>query len=216
MPLPTANLIMNLDPATYVGSTGTWPATTGTYITASQNNATKRPVLDSTAINGQPGLTFDGTVGQMLTTVTLLGKLTNSVASLTVAYYYTGIGDYALIENRPDGIWRQGAGAYMGLFCSTRTSLPAGGLPDSGVHVVTVIYGLAKNYQIWLDGVQHDNVTLTTQNFWVPATLTIGNFGPSAPSIKGSVGQILCYNEAFDTTKREAVEGYMMRKYGLN
>ena len=210
--LPTANLIVSLDPATY--SPGTWPASDGTSITASQATAAQRPVLNATAIGGAPGLTFDG-VDDRLTTTTLAGKFTGSVASLSVAYNYSGTGNFAVVDN-VDGFWRFGSSGYIGLFCSSRFNgtFPSGGLTNTGVHVVTVVFGPANAYELFLDGTSKG--TATAAGFWTPGSLHIGNNSiPNAP-FNGSVGQVLVYNEAFDATKRQAVENYLMRKYGLN
>lgn len=214
LPLPTTNLIMSLDPSTYVASTGNWPASDGTSITASQGTAGARPVLNATAINGAPGLTFDGSDDRMVT-ATLSGKITGSVASLSVAYNWSGTGNYAVVDSR-DGFWKFGGSGYIGLFCSARFNgtYPAGGIANTGVHVVTVVYGAANSYQIFLDGTLRDSTTAA--GFWTPGALYIGNNSIPNAAFNGSVGQVLCYNEAFDTTKRQAVEAYLMRKYGLN
>ena len=213
LPLPTTNLIMSLDPSTYVASTGNWPASDNTTVTASQGTANQRPAFSSTAMNGNPGLTFDG--GDRLNTTTLLGKLTGSVASLSIAYNYSGTGNFSLIDNR-DGFVRFSSSGYIGLFCTTRFNgtIPAGGIPNAGVHILTVIYGAANNYQIFLDGVLHDNTT--APGFWTPGTLVIGDNTSNNAALNGSIGPILCYNEAFDTTKRQAVEAYLMRKCSIN
>lgn len=210
----TNNLVVYLDPVNYTA--GNWsPSGTSTFA-ATQPVAASQPAASTSALNGLPGVVFDGT-NDWLDTTTTAASFTGSAASAVIVCKLESDNAYSLltqVNGGGDPWWRwDGDGnSYISLFRNSRLSSYPTAMPNNGMFVITVISG--SDYRLYVNGV----IKGTTTTAWsTPAEFRLGvaETGRLEKALKGALGEVLIFNEALSDTNRQSLEAYLMAKYGI-
>ena len=206
------------------GNVSTWADLSGTGHHATQSTAAARPHLNANALNGAPGLAFDGTAS-FLSIPSALGAFGGGVTMMVVAKP-TAVVNYARILD-----FGNGQGVNNLILCRKGTTntvnwiaiAPAGSVTLDGTDLLTL-----SQYKLFA-GAQN----ATTAQLFVNGTLTASGLGmaPAAvplssnligksnwagdPFFQGEIAEILVYDRVLSPTERRAIEIYVNQRYHL-
>jgi hypothetical protein len=197
-----------------------WPDFSGNHRHPTQVTAGSRPTYQSAAINGQPGVRFDGVDDYL----TLSGNVVTGAQARTV-----------FVVGRPTVVGNKGfidlghGGTVGGAFMLTSEYAvrvsggnaifgPAATAGTPALYVVQLNGTTTATINAWQNGAPR-NVTSSTN-------VTIATTGPgivggwaavpvAATSYAGDIAEIVVYDRALSLTERQNLEQYLTAKYGL-
>jgi len=190
------------------GAVAAWPcAVTG--VEATQATAEARPTQSATALNGRPGLTFDG--GDALVTAAFASALAQPTSIVIALRYDGGSG----VRCAYDGA----TGARHSLFVSTTWRIFAGSTADSGyppasggVAVMRSTYNGAASTVV-RNGTQIGGTLFAgTQAL---GGFSIGRLADTAAPFIGIIADILIFSGTDDAARAEAADALMRAYYGI-
>jgi hypothetical protein len=185
----------------------TWSDQSGNSHDATQSNASYRPAYKTGILNGLPGVLFNGSSTYMITsafalnqpsTVFIVGTHTNSGAN---GHFVDGEAGNtrALVGVGSAGFWGV-AGTILGTSGVPSTPNIVGGIFNSTSSLLSL------------------NGTAVTGDAGSASAsgLTLGMYGtPGSNYLQGYLFEVLAYNTALSTANRQAIEGYLAWKWGL-
>lgn len=190
---------------------------------AGQSDATYRPTVLTSDVNGKPGINFDGggdflnigsIGGAMPTAATLIVALSISNASGGGDVVYSVISSLANISSA----WRSGSGnGAWGLFTAAIISNFPTSMPANGTLIMSVrasnVYGL----ELRINGQR--------QSFRAPGSYAYSNAGnfvigvsdsiSRSNAFRGSIHSIAFYNETLSDTELNSQEEYFRWRFGF-
>jgi len=212
----TSGLVSNLDASEISASDGdsisTWSDISDNGNDATQSTASAQPTYDSTGLDGDPALVFDGSddwldlPDSMVTvddcTVFVVGQHTGNFDSDS----YLLSGQSGSNDNRlrmaswgwtSDFVWGAGdAGALRA------------GTEDSDPHV----FGLTSGLAAYVDGTKVGSAT-NSAGANTPGNLNLGSYGEgSRDFFQGAVSKVLVYNRELTSDEITAVNDYLQSK----
>ena len=210
----TNNLVVHLEAVNY--TTGNWAATAGTTYAATQPNASNQPQFSANAVNGLPGVIFDGT-DDWLDTPTTAASFTGTAASAIVVCKLDNDTAYTLLHQVNGGgdpwwRWNGDGNGYISLFRNARINTFPASMPSDGIFVVTVIS--STDYKVYMNGTLKGTSTAS----WVtPAEFRLGvaETNRLEKALKGAISEVLIFNEALNDSDRTNLETYLMGRYGI-
>lgn len=160
-------------------------------------------------INGLPAVRFDGSKLSVSfgSTKTQPNTIFIVCSQELTSYRYVFEGDGASSRH---GFGRINGGDTMDLYAGTLV-VGAGQAVPTGVHLWTTLFNGGSSY-VRKDGVQVSTGNVGSQS---PGGFTLGSKYDGLDSMVGYVAEVLFFNAELSGTDRDAVETYLMNKYGL-
>jgi len=217
------------------GNVSAWADQSPTGNSAVQATSGNQPTLVTSAINGKPALSFNGT-SSYLTVADNTSLRPTNVTILAVATRNGGT-DYGRIVSKP---YFSTSGQWNGPYVAYDLSRDPGGVPymsctvggsNLGVNVgVPMNSGPAYLFSSTYDGTTES----LRQNGYTPSTrsvsgtidngdatrkdLVIGGSSVYWPyqNFPGQIAEVLIYNRALTDTERQQAETYLANKYGIS
>jgi len=203
------------------GTVTTWPDISGHNFDATQTVPANRPTANATALNGYPGVVFNGT-NTLLNVPDMSSAFPNSAGTLSIVFQTTDPSYGLWHQNNAcnDSRWRYSSGdqynarAFPGEFSPIRVMDSSLFMPSSGAHIVTLVSGgTSGTYNLYLDGVLRNSSPINNMGWVTPGTAWIGR--EVYEWLDGAIGEIVLYNQALSDTDRQSVETYLRGKYNL-
>lgn len=202
------------------GVISTWNVSTyGSPATAS---GSERPQRADAALNGHHGVRFNGTTNRMLGDIALGGDAISVIATVMIN---SGSANYARVLSLGDpGVPDYDSVARAGALLRVASGENAGAYRDGAMSLKPITYAVPFVGTSIFDGA--DQTTYVNGVGATPVastgTFSVSQYGlgsdtdPIDPAfLDGDIYELLVYSSALSTSSREAVEGYMMTKYGL-
>ncbi len=187
-----------------------WNDKSGNNNNAYQNTASYRPTLNSTALNGQAAIRFDGSNDGMYIADTL--SLNRPYTVFIVDQYYGSIQGRTLQSrdiNWLVGLWAGNQGHYASGWVSNSSYNPAG----TNNPWISEAIGTASNSYYYADGT---NMTVNSSPTGVPGRLALVGSGMYNEQSQADVAEILIYTRVLTTEERNAVGSYLASKYNID
>jgi len=217
MPPVTSGMVMLYQTETIGVPTGS-PLATWTDMSSSKKDATASggacPTFTSAAINGRPGVVFNGTSNAM-DIPSMSSFFAANEGSLFIVFSPDTCTYYTLLHQAggTDEWWRYNGdgGCYLAFFRTGRTGPypPGGSMPTTGNHLFSLVSG--SSYKAYIDTVLQGSGTTTA--WQAPTTIRIGEY--ASRWFKGAMGEVIMYNRALSDTERTSVEAYLKGKFGI-
>lgn len=176
-----------------------------------------RPLYVGGALNGLPGLQFDGVNDHFVIDAGLVDTAFNGITQGTLFVVFTilsGDGLWGLVEinGATDAFWNfDGNTAYMGVFRAVRASSIVTGQPTSGSHYHTVRSGPAGAYDYRRNGSLDGSAA---ENWGVATPIYIG-FENVVNWLTGMIHEIRIYTRELSDTEVTGTENGLAEKWGL-
>jgi hypothetical protein len=203
-----------------------WNSKKGTGRGADQGNASFQPVYSSTARNGKPGVTFDGTADYLLQTeATGLPAGNEAVAVAAQVYAPVGMADFKYFFSVGNATSSYALGSGSGGLARWQQGgnfqqSPA--LPGADRSIVFYApAGGTVNMTGSVDGDQTPKVaSIARTNFASPTRIVLGgqaNTGDTVGSFAPvTLQEVLLINRELTQTETDKLHGYLSWKWGLN
>jgi hypothetical protein len=202
---------------------GRWADKSGNGRHVTQATAGSRGTLKTAVQNGRGVVRFDGTADHL----TSSSQLLSGVTGLSVFLVLHGTGESLSDSDRPLGHNTPPANDLVITFPGGKPAMriaaeePAAAGPNSrsGTTAGYIVSGVATatSITVWDNGVAGTPRTQALGTFSTSASgFGVGALpGPMSP-YPGDVAEVLVYGSALSTTDREAVEAYLMTKWGIS
>ncbi len=228
-PIPTTGLVVWLraDAGVTVDASGNvsnWTDLSGTSHHASQSTASARPHLNATALNGAPGVTFNGS-SNFLSIPTALSSFGAGVTMLVVAKP-TAVINYNRILD-----FGNGQGVNNLILCRKGTTntinwiafTPSGSTTLDGTDLLTLsqykLFAGAQNAaaaQLFVNGaLAASGSGAAPANVALSSNLIGKSNWSGDPLFQGEIAEILVYSRLLSESERQQVENYLNQKYLL-
>lgn len=221
-----SGLVLWLDAAdaSSVGSTGVWADKTAQNNDTSQGTAGYRPTYSATAVNGQPGVDFDGTDDYLIITDDA-SLQTDTRTIFVVALRDTTSSHDGIMGQLNTGdicfYWQATSGGTAGEFYSSSggttystTATLSSGSFTAAVRLYTLKFD-SSNWTLYVDGSQVDTGAHTTL-YDSTDDLALGALRDTgANPFDGKIAEVVWYNTALADDDREGIEAYLNDKYSI-
>jgi hypothetical protein len=199
------------------GKVSRWTDQSGTTRDATQTNAAAQPTLRANAINGKPGLYFDGTDDALSVAVDINPATTPNLTVVTVFASATNATTLRKVYSNDDGGYDRTAG--LDNRAGTNYAIYAGsGVRDFFTLSANTAYQTTDAWTPTQFTGRVNGRNVTTQP--VTATtglsrLTIGSNPTYGEYWMGPIAEILVYNRLLSAAEQSQVESYLAAKYRI-
>ena len=190
---------------------GTWPDSSGLGRHAAQTTGSLQPTYQTGELNGHPVVRFDGTDDYLATAAFASEPQPHTV------FVISRLGTAIVTRYLLDGIVTTDRHALF-LNASSQIEAFAGvsNLGDTATAGQVAVYAVTYNGAssgIWKNGVDVSGVGNVGGQ--ALTGLTIGGRFNGVETLDGDVGEVIVYDRALTTAERQAVEQYLMTKWGV-
>lgn len=187
-----------------------WEDKSGNNYHATQSDPAKRPALNATAVNGLPGVRFDGSNDGLSISDSL--SLSRPYTAFIVDQYY-GSPQGRTLQSRDInwlmGKWGGKNGHYANGWVNDPNANPAG----TGNPVIGTAVGTTVNSQYFINGI---NKTTSGSPTGVPGKLGMVSSGAYPAEVsQADIAEIVIYNRVLSYDERQLVGSYLASKWGL-
>lgn len=222
-PLPSNNLALHLDAGrgftTSNDSISVWADLSGNDHDATQDNLSRRPVVQDSAINGQTGLRIHSGLNYItLPTAAELGIQNNDYEAFVVAKTRTSNSSTAFLM----------AGSIENFELHINGSAGARFIPNSGNYIDAGSIGDYSDAETHLFNVEATNsygkvkvnrsvsaIDSSNAHSSYSGNLYLGIRFNNTLKFDGDIAEVIIYNSILSESDRRAVESYLMKKYAI-
>lgn len=202
------------------GTLTTWVDVSGAGHHATQATLASRPTYQAAAVNGQPGVRFDGSNDYLnLAGTVISGSQARTV--LVVARPTSG-GNRGFVDLGNGSTTGRGfmLSPEYGVRVNGGNSLwnPAATLGTSALFIVQLNGTTTNTLSGWLDGAALNVTSQTSTTVTTTGSGIVGGWAATpvgSTSYSGDIAEIVVYNRALSVAERQSLEQYLTGKYGL-
>ncbi len=225
--LPTTNLLAWLKSDNGVTTSSSnvtqWTDLTGNGNTFSQSNSSYQPTLTTGAVNGLPAITFNGS-SQYLVAPSGFANFTSGASMFIVTKPTSSVTSARFLDigtgstTNSFGVCEYSPSAYL-LYSfngSTGSSIQ-GTLTTSQYQILEAIQNGSGTGSLYTNGTSVASGSVNNINNTTRSAPVIGAYtGGGTYYFQGQIAEILIYSTALSSTQRQAVENYLLSRYGLS
>ncbi len=222
-PLPSNNLTLHLDAGrgftTSNDSISVWADLSGNDHDATQDNLSRRPVVQDSAINGQTGLRIHSGLNYItLPTAADLGIQNNDYEAFVVAKSRTSNSSTAFLM----------AGSIENFELHVNGSAGARFIPNSGNYIDAGSIGDFSDAEAHLFNVEAtstygkvkvnrsvSSIDSSSAHSSYSGNLYLGIRFNNSLQFDGDIAEVIIYNSVLSESDRRTVESYLMKKYAI-
>jgi hypothetical protein len=210
------------------GAVTSWIDVSGNGMTATQTTSSAQPTFTSSAVNGLPALTFNGTSQYLQmpsgfanftsgTSMFIVTKPVGLINALSAQLFYVGIGPADILSlNEPDTTGLKGLGLSVFTTSSTSTTVQANNALIAAFQLLEGTHDGVSTATLYVNGSQlaQNGAMLAIPNV-TRNTNYIGTAAGPSSFFNGQIAEILVYNNLLSNTQRVNVENYLLSRYLL-
>lgn len=202
-----------------------WQDQSGMGNTATQSTTNDQPSLVTSAVNGKPALSFDGSTDFMFipggfsdftkgASIFVVGKTTAfPPVGLTILDFSKGLyydDNVTLLGSSPNTL---SLTVYNGSTISTVSS--TSGLTLNQYQLYEAIHDGNASASIYTDGVFGAKGAIENINNVDRSTNAIGRYGPGTFIFQGEIAEVLVFDKGLSDSERVSIEAYIYNKYAI-
>lgn len=194
------------------GNVQMWIDKSGAGNHATQPTAGERPVLNPTAMNGQPAVRFDNANNEGLSVADTL-SLGRPYTVFTVDQYY-GAEQRRTLQSRDGGFnWLTGKwGGRNAYYAGGFVNDPDANWAGTGNVAIGDAVGNATSSRYWINGIDRTTNAGPTGS---PGHLGLGSEGTYNEQSQADVAEVIVFDRALSHYERSQVGLYLREKYGV-
>jgi hypothetical protein len=198
-----------------------WADKSGNGRNAAQATATNQPTYTATAINGKPGIKFDGTNDIMLLPDGTIPAGDSSYSMFVAIKWDATSPQFVVGAGTSAGV---GTANYLAAISTTPAVMGSWWVSYGGSCGVIALgpefYGAVYDNSVSTlygnkNGGSITNTVQTVDRNSATTNHTIGAFATGSSPLNASIGEIVITQSALSTAVRQRVEGYLAWKWGL-